>query len=148
MSYTADDINKARGNLALLCAAFGVEPPPLGSEGGALKAILEGRLSYDAQEEKAVYTLAAPIKGESHTALSEVSFDEGNSTDQEYIHAGIKQLKATGEAVEVIDLGDRDLMAKRMIERLGGVNVGLVDKIKARDFRTLKEVFELLGFFD
>jgi hypothetical protein len=141
----SDLIIKARKILGDLCAAFGVDTPPLGEEGRALSLIVDGRLLYDPENDKAEYTLAAPIKLKNNDIFKTFAFGEPNQSDLEFIHKEIRVSVDNGHTS--MDRGDLDLMLARMIIRLGGVASGIQERFKARDLAALQEVFTLFGFF-
>ena len=145
MLTNPEDYTKARNELARICSAFGVEAPPIGSEGRPLSLIDEGRLVYDDKADKVEYRLASPLDVKAGNSIKSIAFGDPTQKDLEAIHKNIRVVSRSGETE--IDLGDMDIMTGRIICQLGGVNSALVDRLKGRDTKSMQEIFTLLGFF-
>ncbi len=147
MLTNPDDYTKARNELARICSAFGVDLPEIGAEGRTLSLIDEGRLLYDEKTEKVEYKLACPLDAKGGNDIKAISFGDPTQKDLEYIHRDIRVITRNGGRETEIGLGDTDLMLGRVITQLGGINTGLVDRLKRRDLSAMQEVCSLLGFF-
>lgn len=145
MDMDVETIGNARSKLTALCAAFGVEVPPLGNEGGLLSLIAEDRLTYDPVSERVTYKLAKPISLKNGESVDIVTFGEPTGPNLEFIHKDVK-VESEGNR-HIVNLADIDLMTARAIIKLGGVALGIQERMVKRDLSALGEVFGLLGFF-
>lgn len=138
MSEQDDALEQAKKVLADVYAAFGFGPVVNAEKSGLLPYLSDGRLVFDPTKATLEYRLSAPIELKTEKTIDFVAFREPTALEVEYIRADLAGSISGGKIASA---------TMRVLIKTGGLTVGLVERIKARDLDALSNIFTELGFF-
>lgn len=109
-------------------------------------AIMDGRISLDEKSQELCYRLARPIQKEnSGEPIEEIRLHEPDSVELEYINKGQKLSVDSESRIGSMDLSDMYTKTIRMVVKLGGIPLGLANRLKRRDINVLKSLASFFG---
>lgn len=129
---------QARLELGVMAEDFGVDAVALD---GFLEIAMDGRL-YP-RDGSAVYVFLKPIKMGEDMTVTKLVLRQPVASDYIKYTTGLKVSTKSGE----VDAADASKTAMRALVILGDQGAGVLDKMSLKDFGTLSEVCDALGFF-
>jgi len=128
--------------LESICEELGIEPKGKNYQ-SFLELVQQGRLMLD-KKGLVVFTLEKPVESESGSiVLSELKFKEPNASELQRAMKGIK-MTAQGDVI-TMDASDSTQKTINLTSALTGEGIGIIGKIKARDFEVLSAITSFFG---
>jgi hypothetical protein len=135
------NIEDAEIELDRICDDLGIEPAGKNRE-AFLKLIQEGSLGFIGGQ--TVYNLEKPVRSESgEIVLDKLKFSEPDARQLRKSLNGIKVLSSQG--TQTLDMGEATMKVINLGSAMTGVGIGILEKMKARDYEVMAAVTSFFG---
>jgi hypothetical protein len=133
----------AEAQLSEMLEGFGAETDSVNTD-ILLKAVMDGRISFDAGKQEITYALARPLDLKNGTRFEEIALHEATSEDLEYINKGM-MVEVGKDSTASVNLASDYAKTTRMIIKLGSVATGVATRIWKRDMVVLGALASFLS---